>query len=88
MNNRKKHGGRKLGTPNKTTSELRQTIKAIIESQFENIINDIELLKPYQRLDIITKLLPYAIPKLLPNEDDKIENEKIEVVFVQGKTIL
>lgn len=88
MNNRKKSGGRQLGTPNKTTKELRQTIKAIIESQFENIINDIELLKPYQRLDIITKLLPYAIPKLLPNENDKIENEKIEVVFVQGKTIL
>ena len=88
MNNRKKHGGRKLGTPNKTTAELRQTIKAIIESQFENIINDIALLKPYQRLDIITKLLPFAIPKLMPNENDKIENEKIEVVFVEGKTIL
>lgn len=88
MKNRKKYGGRQLGTPNKTTSELRQTIKAIIESQFENIINDIELLKPYQRLDIITKLLPYAIPKLMPNQNDKIENEKIEVVFVEGKTIL
>lgn len=88
MENRKKRGGRSKGTPNKLTSELRQAIKNVVSNQMENLERDMKRLTPYQRLDLTIKLMGYCLPKLQPSETDKVDDNKIEVVFVQGKTIL
>lgn len=88
MISRKKNGGRQKGTPNKTTSEMRDTIRKILSTHLENIDEDLEHLTPYQRIEVLTRLMGYCIPKMLPSELNNLQDEKIEVVFVKGKTIL
>ena len=61
---RTKTGGRKKGTPNRVTSELRDRVNYLIEDNFEKVIQDIESLEPKDRIDVFIKLLDYAIPKL------------------------
>jgi hypothetical protein len=61
---RQKTGGRQKGTPNKTTSEARDILKQIIFKQIESLESDLEAMQPAERLAVIVKLIPYAIPKL------------------------
>ena len=83
---RQKYGGRKAGTPNKTTSELRQSIKLIIQNQFENIESDLNSLPAHLRIELIIKLLKYCLPTASNNAIDN--DTKIEYIFTKGKTIL
>jgi hypothetical protein len=59
----RKTGGRISGTPNKTTSELKETIREILTNEVENISTYLNQLTEKERLDVIIKLLPYGIPK-------------------------
>lgn len=74
------------GTPNKTTSEFRTLLQSLIESQFSTIELDLQTLKPYQRLDILCRLIPFCVPK--PSESNFQAPEKIEFIITNGKTIL
>lgn len=60
----KKFGGRKKGTPNKETKALRKCIEELLEDQWVKILEDINELTPKERIDIIIRLLEYALPKL------------------------
>ena len=61
---REKTGGRKKGTPNKLTSELRNDLKDIIENELKDIPNILKELPPYEKLQILIKLMPFVFPKL------------------------
>ena len=67
-----KTGGRTKGTPNKVTKDVRQLLSDIVESNISNIENDLKKLSSKERLQIITGLLPYVVPKKteLALEDD------------------
>ena len=65
--------GRKVGTPNKLTKELRATLKAIIEKELEAIPETLENLTPEKRIEIIIKLIPYVLPKVESVPMDKGE---------------
>lgn len=56
-------GGRKKGTPNKATSDLRENIKQLIEANWENVQSDLSALEPKDRLAFIEKLLRYVVPQ-------------------------
>ena len=60
----KKFGGRKKGTPNKMTKELRSTLKDILFNEIEEIEDRLDLLDPKDRLELLIKLMPYALPKV------------------------
>jgi hypothetical protein len=60
----KKTGGRTAGTPNKVTSELRKTLKAIVASELECLPGTLGGLPPRERLDLLIKLLPFCMPKV------------------------
>lgn len=69
---RKKTGGRKAGTPNKVTKEVRESLKDAITG-YLNGINDkgyslaadlMAIDEPAGRLAIVAKFLPYVAPKL------------------------
>lgn len=60
----KKHGGRKRGTPNKATKELRSVLKNVIYNELENIEERLGQLDSKQRLELVIKLMPYVLPKL------------------------
>jgi hypothetical protein len=59
---RTKQGGRKTGTPNKVTAELREVVKAIIEAEAERLPELLLQLKPADRVAAFCKLLPFCIP--------------------------
>jgi hypothetical protein len=60
----KKTGGRGAGMPNKVTSELRKTLKGIIAAELEAVPSTLEGLPPKERLELLIKLLPFAMPKI------------------------
>jgi hypothetical protein len=60
----KKTGGRVAGTPNKITTELRKTLKGIIASELETLPTTLEGLPPKERIELLIKLLPFAMPRI------------------------
>lgn len=60
----KKYGGRKKGTPNKLTKELRSILKEVIYHELENIEGRLDQLDPKQRIELVVKLMPYIFPKM------------------------
>jgi len=56
-------GGRKKGTPNKITSDLRTMISDFVTEEWENIKGDFKILEPKDRLIYYEKLLQYCLPK-------------------------
>jgi len=60
----KKYGGRKKGTPNKLTNEVRSVLKDIVHAELETIQDKFDTLEPRERIEFLIKLLPYALPKV------------------------
>lgn len=65
-NTGKKYGGRKAGTPNRLTRELRAALKNILHQEIEMLPENFSKLEPKDRLELLAKLLPYALPKVYP----------------------
>lgn len=63
MKPRKKTGGRKAGTPNKSTQEMRDFMQAFLESKLDDLNEVFEQLKPKDKINALIKLLPYLMPK-------------------------
>jgi len=59
-----KYGGRQKGTPNKMTKELRTVLKDILYQELEQIQERLDALKPRERVELLIKLMPYALPKV------------------------
>ena len=69
--------GRPKGSKNKTQKELRETIKEILEIEFEKISELFANLEPEKRINLLIKLIPYVWPKL------ESESKKNEIVLEQ-----
>lgn len=39
-------------------------MKTLLQNEFENIPAYLEELEPWERLDVLIKLLPYALPRI------------------------
>ena len=59
-----KYGGRQKGTPNRITKELRTLLKDILYQELEQVQERLELLEPKERIELLIKLMPYALPKI------------------------
>ncbi len=57
-----KYGGRKAGTPNVTTKELRTQIETILQGYFDKL--DFDKLKDQDKILLVSKLLPFVLPRL------------------------
>lgn len=76
---RQKYGGRKKGTPNKDTKELRERISDLIDNNFDSIQADLDQLEPKEKLDFLIKLFEYALPKLQRVENEMFIEQSIPV---------
>lgn len=63
MSIRQKTGGRTKGTPNKTTRETKEILQKIVSKEIDNLGEMLEKLEPLERINAISKLLPYILPK-------------------------
>jgi len=59
-----KTGGRQAGTPNKTTKELRDILKAFVCGELETLPETLAALPADKRAEILVKLLPFVLPKV------------------------
>ena len=57
-------GGRQLGTPNKLTNELRCALRDILFNEISTLQNNLDKLDTKDRIELLVKLLPYAMPKI------------------------
>jgi hypothetical protein len=55
--------GRPKGTPNKTTTELKQWINILISNNIQQLTKDLKRMEPAERWRIVEKLMAYVIPK-------------------------
>lgn len=69
----KKTGGRKKGTPNKTPTEVKEMLNALFADNIDTIKADFAALPPRDRLQFISKILPYIVPR---------EVERLEVAQI------
>lgn len=60
----KKTGGRTPGAKNHKTSEIKQWVKTILETNQAQFESDLETLEPKDRVQIYERLLKYAIAPL------------------------
>ena len=68
---REKTGGRKAGTPNKTSIEIRQAFNELISSKLPELskwLDQVAKDNPEKALDIIIKFSDFIIPKLQRTE--------------------
>ena len=80
---RKKTGGRKKGTPNRTTRDTRKLISQIVNDEIKYIKANIHLLELKDRCYFLSKLLPYVAPKMLniAHETTRGDGRLVEVHF-------
>ncbi len=78
----KKYGGRTKGTPNKDTKQLRLRIESLLKDNWNDVLNDLDSLKPKDRIDAYLRLLEYSLPKLNRTEilpyEEPLTQEEIE----------
>ena len=58
-----KSGGRKRGTPNKVTADMKERIKQFVEAEFESVAKDFKSLDPRDRIQLFEKFLNYILPR-------------------------
>ena len=71
-----KYGGRKKGTPNLVTQDIREAFQKLIEDNLPQLEKDLASLEPKERLKMIVDLSAYVIPKL---KQIDIESETFRV---------
>lgn len=75
---RQKTGGRKAGTPNKTTGVVRGAIAKMLDDYFnsDTFAKDIEELDPKDRVAAMEKFAAYVSPKLQATTLDMVVESK------------
>ncbi len=56
--------GRPKGSLDKVSRRVRELITELVEENLDSIQEDFKTLSPKDRLEMISKLLPYVIPKI------------------------
>ncbi|HXH19609.1 MAG TPA: hypothetical protein VNJ07_11055 [Chitinophagales bacterium] len=51
-------------TPVTLTSDLRKTLKAMMQKEIEKLPEYLETIEPKERLNILCKLIPFVLPKV------------------------
>lgn len=58
-----KTGGRKANTPNKVSTQSKEVIQNLVNSEVLKIPDLLDKLKPRDRLEILIKLIGFVVPK-------------------------
>ena len=78
-----RQNGRTPGTQNKTTKEIRETFKNLLENNLEQVQNDLDSLEPKDRVLFLLKLSNFVIPTLRSIEVNEINIKDIEPIIIQ-----
>lgn len=76
-----RYGGRKKGTPNNSTKELRERITRIVDDTIKDL--DLKNLTNKERIELLGKLLPYIAPKLTTITIDEPKHELFNPIEIK-----
>ena len=65
-----KYGGRKLGTGNKISAELKEVLSSYCLNEFQYLNANIQRLTLSERLTFFLKVLPFVLPKNVAHEEN------------------
>jgi hypothetical protein len=86
-----KTGGRDKGTLNKTTLELREKFTLLIESNFDKLQKDIDLLEPKDRIKTILELAKFVVPTLKAidfTDNSLVDSSQVTISFTERNEIV
>jgi hypothetical protein len=72
--------GRKAGTPNKATTEIKEAFQMLLEDNLPTLQRDISSLEPKERVKFMLDLASFIIPKM-KSVDLKDQTETILIDF-------
>ena len=72
----RKTGGRRRGTPNRTTAELKEALKAFVDRNIDQLQEDFDTLDPEKRLTFFEKIVRMVLPP--PVNPDNLTVEQLE----------
>lgn len=78
--------GRPKGSANNANKELKEILKGLMENEIMNLDKRLNTLNDYQRLIVITKLLPFVLPKLRDIEEDVYKEYELPTVIIKRKS--
>jgi hypothetical protein len=75
---------RPKGSSNRITSEIREKIQIILENEFETIEDTLNQLTPKERMEVVLRLMKFAIPQLkevaIQDQRPPIEEIKVNII--------
>ena len=84
-----KYGGRKKGTPNKLTNELREAFTELLGSNIgrvQELFDKVAENNPQKALELLLKLSEFAIPKLraieVNNESEEAKHTSLDIRII------
>lgn len=80
-----KYGGRRKGTGNKISAELKEVLSSYCLNEFQFLNTNIERLTLSERLVFFTKVLPFILPKNGVPEANMAEAAKVPVIIFSNK---
>jgi hypothetical protein len=80
-----RQNGRTIGSKNKTTAEIRDLFKELLERNLDTIQEDLEELEPKDRIAMLLQLSKFVIPQLR-SIDFNIEKSQFEPIIFQFGT--
>ena len=73
--------GRKAGTPNKATTEIKEAFQMLLEDNLPTLQRDISSLAPNERVKFMLELASFIIPKMKSVDLKSIDTEVITIDF-------
>lgn len=80
-----KFGGRRKGTGNKISAELKEVLNEYCMNEFQFLNANIERLTLHERIILFTKVLPFVLPKNDLPEANMAEAAKVPVIIFSNK---
>jgi hypothetical protein len=75
---------RPQGSSNRITSEIREKIQIILENEFDTIEDTLNQLTPKERMEVVLRLMKFAIPQLkevaIQDQRPPIEEIKVNII--------
>jgi dsRNA-specific ribonuclease len=82
-NTGKKFGGREAGTPNRTTIEIKTAFQNLLDSNIDQMDEDLKALQPKERLNVLLKLADFVLPKIQSVQPEGFEGDnKITIEYI------
>ena len=74
-----KYGGRKAGTPNRTTDEVRASLLKLLDDNLKALQTDIDSMKGKDRAQLLISLAKHCTPPAM-NPEKLTEDQLIQII--------